>query len=88
LKKYPESVANGLIFNKGGDILLIKNEKWKDKFTLPGGHVEMGENLKDTVRREIKHNLGMNVEVKDMLNVQEFMLHPEYYERKHLLLFK
>ncbi|MBN2102145.1 MAG: NUDIX domain-containing protein [Candidatus Aenigmarchaeota archaeon] len=87
MKKYPESVANGLVFNKDGDILLIKNEKWKDKFTLPGGHVEIGEKLKETVSREIKKKLDMNVEVKDILNVQEFMLHPEYYERKHLLLF-
>ena len=87
LKYYPESVVNGLIFNKRGDILLIRTDKWNDMLSLPGGHVEIGENLRNTVKREVSAQLGLDVEVKDMLNVQEFIMPPDYYTRKHLILF-
>jgi len=87
LKKYPESIANGLVFNENGDILLIKTDRWKDKLTLPGGHVEIGESLKETVQREVNDKLGVDVDVEDLINVQEFMMHPDYYARKHMLLF-
>lgn len=87
LKKYPESIVNGLIFNKEGDILLVKNEKWKNKLTLPGGHIEIGETFEDSVIREVREKVGIDVKVDKMINVQEFLMHPEYFMRKHLIVF-
>jgi len=36
-----------------------------DVFELPGGHIDFGENMIDGLKREIKEEFGMNVEVGD-----------------------
>ena len=63
-KEYPETLVNGLIFNDRGDILLVKDERWKGKLALPGGHVEIGETLKDALKREISDQLQIDIDVK------------------------
>ena len=44
------------------------NNDWKG-FTLPGGHVEMGESIVDAVIREMKEETGLDVEPIRMLYV-------------------
>ena len=46
---YPEPTVGALIVNKEGRILLTKSHKWFDKYTLPGGHIEVGETMKEAV---------------------------------------
>lgn len=50
-----------------GKVLLAKRPKSKklapDKYHLPGGHVEFGEDLKTALRREIQEELGVDVKV-------------------------
>ena len=54
------SVA-GLVTNDQGDILLIKSPRrgWE----YPGGMVEPGETLQDALRREVKEESGIEVEI-------------------------
>ena len=47
-KMYPETTVGGLIFNRSGEIFLMKSDKWKGMYCIPGGHVESGESLKIT----------------------------------------
>lgn len=59
--------VGGLILNKKGEILLTQRNEpdykdWDGKWSIPGGHLEFGEELKKTLHREIKEEL--NVEVK------------------------
>jgi len=49
---YPEIGVGALISNKQGKILLVKSPKWFDKYTIPGGHVELGENLEVALIRD------------------------------------
>ena len=58
----------GVVFNRAGQILLVEhvfrpNYNWG----LPGGWVEHGENPAEAVRREIKEEMGLEVEVKRLL---------------------
>lgn len=49
-------------FIKGrGHLLLIKraNEPFKDKWALPGGFVDMDEELADAVKRELREETGL-----------------------------
>jgi hypothetical protein len=46
---FPEPTVGALIVNKEGKILLTKSHKWFDKYTLPGGHIEVGETMKEAV---------------------------------------
>lgn len=82
---FPEPTVGALIVNNEGKILLAKSHKWFDKYTLPGGHIEVGENIMDAVRREVKEEVGLDVEVVEMLLVQEAIFAPEFHKRKHFI---
>ena len=68
-----------------GRILLARSHKWFDKYTLPGGHIEVGESMVDSVKREVKEEVGLDVEVVEMLLVQEAIFAPEFYKKKHFI---
>src|SRR5712664_3645276 len=82
---FPEPTVGALIVNNEGKILLAKSHKWFDKYTLPGGHIEVGESMIDAVRREVKEEVGLDVEVVEMLLVQEAIFAPEFYKKKHFI---
>ena len=84
---YPEPTVGGLIVNKEGKVLLAKSNKWFDKLTLPGGHVEIGETLVEAVKREVKEEVGLDVEVGEMLLIQEAIFTPEFWKKKHFIFF-
>ncbi len=82
---FPEPTVGALIVNNEGKILLAKSHKWFDKYTLPGGHIEVGEGMIDAVRREVKEEVGLDVEVVEMLLLQEAIFEPEFYKKKHFI---
>ena len=84
---YPEPTVGALIVNKEGRILLTKSHKWFDKYTLPGGHIEVGETMKEAVIREVKEEVGLDVEVAEMLLMQEAIFAQEFWKRKHFIFF-
>ena len=84
---YPEPTVGALIVNKEGRILLTKSHKWFDKYTLPGGHIEVGETMKEAVAREVKEEVGLDVEVAEMLLMQEAIFAGEFWKRKHFIFF-
>jgi ADP-ribose pyrophosphatase YjhB (NUDIX family) len=63
---YPDQpiVGIGAVIINEGKIALIKrgNEPSKGKWTIPGGLVELGETLKQSVIRETKEETGLDVE--------------------------
>src|SRR6266852_6225742 len=84
---YPKTSVGALIVNKQGKILLTKSHKWFDKYTLPGGHMEVGETMKEAVAREVKEEVGLDVEVADMLLMQEAIFAEEFWKKKHFIFF-
>lgn len=63
------NIVECILINKKNEILLQK--KTKDYPTLPGGYwclfggeIEPNENPKDTIEREIKEELGVNIAAK------------------------
>jgi len=84
---YPEPTVGALIVNEQGKILLTKSHKWFDKYTLPGGHIEVGETMKEAVAREVKEEIGLDVEVAEMLLMQEAVFAVEFWKRKHFIFF-
>lgn len=86
-QKYPEPTVGALIFNKQGKLLLVKSPKWFDKYTIPGGHAELGEDLETALIREVKEEVGLDIKVEKSLNWQEAIYSKEFYKPKHFIFF-
>src|SRR5438128_6480409 len=82
---FPEPTVGALIVNDLGKILLARSHKWFDRYTLPGGHIEVGETMVDAVKREVKEEVGLDVDVVDLLLMQEAIFAPEFYKKKHFI---
>jgi nucleoside triphosphatase len=82
---FPEPTVGALIVNNEGKILLARSHKWFDNYTLPGGHIEVGESMVDAVKREVKEEVGLDVEVVERLLIQEAIFASEFYKKKHFI---
>ena len=60
--------AVGAVFNESGQVLLVEHCLRTDyPWGLPGGWIERGENPRETVRREIEEELGLAVDVRQLV---------------------
>jgi len=66
------------VVNPKGEVLIVRSSKWADKHTVPGGHIELGELAEDAIRREVKEETGLEVDVVKLLLVQQ-AVYPKFY---------
>jgi mutator protein MutT len=54
-------------------VLLVRRgrEPLKGIWSIPGGKLELGETLRDGVRRELREEVGLEVQVREMVEVFE-----------------
>lgn len=59
--------VSGLIENEEGKILMVKSPDrgWE----IPGGQVEAGETLTDALKREVKEETGIDIEVGNLKGI-------------------
>jgi nucleoside triphosphatase len=86
-QQYPEPTVGALIFNDHDQLLIVKTHKWHGNYTIPGGHVELGEQLFEALGREIKEETGLNLNRADFLCYQEFVFDECFWEQKHFIFF-
>lgn len=82
---YPEATVGALVVNPQGDVLIVRSSKWKNKFTVPGGHVELGERAEDAIKREVKEETGLDVEPVQLLLVQQAIYPKDYHKHQHFV---
>jgi 8-oxo-dGTP diphosphatase len=72
-REYPEHplAAVGAVIKKDGRVLLVKRrfEPSKEKWSIPGGLVELGERVKDAVKREIYEEVGLEIRLIKLIDV-------------------
>lgn len=84
-QKYPEPTVGAMIFNPEGKIFLMKSPKWKNVYTFPGGHVELGEKIEDTVKREVKEETGLDVFDLEFVGVLESIFDEAFLAKGHFI---
>lgn len=82
---YPEATVGALVVNQVGEILLARSSKWNNKFTVPGGHIELGERAEDAIKREVKEETGLDVEPVELLLVQQAIYPKHYHKQEHFV---
>jgi 8-oxo-dGTP diphosphatase len=87
-RTYPSAplVGAGCVIHKGGRVLLVKrkNPPHADKWSIPGGLVELGERVEVAAAREALEETGLSVKVERLLDVGSDIsthrgLRPEYH---------
>jgi mutator protein MutT len=64
-----------IVINDGK--VLLCNTKSTGKYWFPGGSVDLGEKLEDAIRREVREETGIEIEVEKFLLFKEMFF---YYE--------
>jgi len=82
---YPEVIVGALIINDEGKIFLAKSGKWKDKWTVFGGHVELGEKAEEAIIREVKEEAGIDVQIEAQLDFSESVFHEDFKGDRHFI---
>ena len=84
---FPEPTVGGLVFNPEGKLFLMRSHKWHDNYTIPGGHIELGEEIEDTLKREIKEETNLDIFDIKFLLFQEFIYDSVFWKNKHFIFF-
>jgi ADP-ribose pyrophosphatase YjhB (NUDIX family) len=78
-RRYPERPMVGVaaIIFHGDEVLLVQRgrEPAYGQWSLPGGLVKVGEELHQAVRREVLEEVGLQVEVVDVVTVLDRILY-------------
>ena len=86
-QQFPEPTVGALIFNREGKLFLMRSHKWKGKWVVPGGHVELGERMEDALRREVKEETNLDIHEIEFLCFQEFIYDERFWKRSHFIFF-
>lgn len=73
--------VGAMVFNEKGEVFLSqRGEKAKNErgtWEFPGGSVEFGEKLVDTVKREFMEEYSIEIEIQQLLSVDDHILPDE-----------
>lgn len=83
---YPIPTVGALIYNQAGEVLMIRTQKWSDKWGIPGGKIHTGESSEDALHREIMEETALTVGSIEFIMVQDAISPKEFYKDAHFLL--
>lgn len=84
-QRFPEPTVAALIFNSRNEVLLVRSHKWKNKYVIPGGHIELGEKMAVALKREIKEETGLNIYDIEFFQAAEFVFGKGFWKKKHFI---
>jgi nucleoside triphosphatase len=85
VQAYPEATVGALVVNDKHEVLLVRSPKWGTKYTVPGGHIELGERAEDAIVREVKEETGLDSVPEELLIVQQAIYPKDYHKHEHYI---
>jgi ADP-ribose pyrophosphatase YjhB (NUDIX family) len=67
--------VGAVIWNDKSEIVLIRRGKppWQNEWSIPGGHLEWGESLRDALLREVREETGLTVEIAGLIDAVDLI---------------
>jgi len=82
----PLATVGALVFNAGGEALMIRTHKWSGKWGIPGGKIKWGESSLAALRREILEETALKVTRIEFVLAQDCIHSKEFYKDAHFVL--
>jgi phosphoglycolate phosphatase len=83
---HPVCTVGALIYDGGGQVLMIRTQKWSNLWGIPGGKIKFGEPSVEALRREIKEETGLDVGEIIFVMAQDCIQSKEFYRPAHFVL--
>lgn len=82
MKQYQQVCTSGFLLNDKNEVLLVKRSDTDDflpgLWEMPGGGLDFGENPVIGLQRELKEEIGLDVEVDKPLYVDDYFMNKEW----------
>lgn len=75
-----------LIYNKKKEVLLIKNPKFLNLWTIPGGKINENERMEEAVKREVKEETGLEIKNIKFISVDNSIDYDFFPKDKYFVL--
>ena len=83
---FPISTVGALIFDSSERVLMIQTHKWSNKWGIPGGKIQYGEEAEAALRREILEETNLSITDIRFVMVHDAVFPEEFYRKEHFLL--
>ncbi|MFH0856650.1 MAG: NUDIX domain-containing protein [bacterium] len=80
-------IVSGAIIRKENKILMVRQPKWSNKWTFPGGHIEAGESILESAKREGEEETGLKLNPVKIICFGELINSKDFYRPAHFIYF-
>lgn len=89
-REYPDNPlpSVGVIIYHEGRVLIIKRayDPSRNRWSIPGGLIEVGERIRDAASREVREELGLDVHIQDVVDVLDNIVYEDGTVKFHFVL--
>ena len=82
----PVATVGALVYNRAGEVLMIRTHKWSDLWGIPGGKIKWGESSVAALRREIREETNLDITDIRFVLAQDCIHSKEFYRDAHFIL--